>query len=418
MQILVIISGNSGYEALFIIKLLFMKNFYITLLCFYTTFSACSKEKPAVNSSNTGGGVIVPPPPPPPPNPFSTNCAGYWICVSNIGFRNLFYTSAGLNWPGAYGAVAVTSDRIFYAGGHDEGHYGGPLSTIYIYNPSQNKWVSNYYLSEARSRLSGITVGNKVLFAGGNNSRATYPVYSAINWSYSNVVDIFDANSMTQTVASLSEARAYMVAVSCNNKAWFIGGKNNTRYSDRIDIYDPGANSWAQVSLPRPRAHAGATVIGNKIFIAGGKNETGNLTIVDVYDASSNQWSTLSAPNEHPYASVVSLNNKIFIAGGDGELNKSVDVYNTISGTWSTGQLSNSRFDMAVGVANNKIVYMAGNYSPVIDVYNDLTGTWTTGSAGNNSGMVCGTLNDRCYFAGFLGQDGNTSIGTMIIIEP
>lgn len=362
--------------------------------------------------------MTPPPPPPPPPNPLSTTCNGYWICVSNTGLRNIFYTSAGGNWPGAYGAVAVTADRVFFAGGHDEGHYGGPLSTLNSYNPSQNKWTSTYSLSEPRSRLSGIAVGNKVLFAGGNDSRATYPVYTTISWRYSNLVDIFDVNSLTQTVASLSEARAYMAVVNCNNNAWFIGGKNNSRYSDRIDIYDPVANSWTQLSLPRPRAHAGATVIGNKIFIGGGKNETGNLTVVDVYDASSNQWSTLSAPNEHPYASVVSLNGKVFIAGGDGELNKSVDVYNTITRTWATGQLSNSRFDMAVGVANNKIVYMAGNYSPVIDVYNDATATWTTGSAGNNSGMVCGTLNDRCYFAGFLGDNGNTSIGTMIIIEP
>jgi len=130
-------------------------------------------------------------------------------------------------------------------------------------------------------------------------------------------------------------------------------------------------------------------------------------------------WSVLQAPNEHPHASVVTLNNKIFIAGGDGMANRSLDVFNTINNTWSTVQLSDARYDMAIGVANNKIIFLGGNYSNKIDVYNDNTGALSSSLLSEGvTGVIAATLNDKCFFAGFLYQGGNAITNTVIIIQP
>lgn len=349
--------------------------------------------------------------------PMSTSCTGYWVCFSNSFLTNIFYSIVSAH---PYGAAAVGNNKIFFAGGHEEGgYYGGAVSNVTIYDPALNSWVyAPEMLSVPRSRLAGVGVDNTIIFAGGNNSYATNPVYSTIAWSYYSTVDIYNAYSLAHHTATLSEPRAYLSAATCNNKAWFIGGKNSIRFSDRIDVYDPQGNSWSQLNMPRTRGHGGAAAAGNIIFIGGGQNETGNLRIVDVYNVITNEWSTITAPHEHPYASMVMLNNKIIIAGGDGVLNRSVDIYEIESNTWTSATLTDSRFDMAVGIANNKIVYLSGNYSDAMDVYDDETGTWSSGVASPVTGGACGSLGNRCYFGGLLMDRGNRIGPTLVIIEP
>ncbi|MEJ7692205.1 kelch repeat-containing protein [Daejeonella sp.] len=398
---------------------------------FITILSSCKKPN------------LVPNPVPKelPPITVNSDCKGGngFFCISNIEFKTVDYNiSDKRGWAYAYGAVAVSSGKIFFAGGHDEGNslHNSTMDEVKIYTPLTGS-QDLFDLSVARSHLSGISVGNTVLFAGGNSSRGAYPLYSDnTSLEYFEDVDIFSSTTpITYQKAKLSQPRAYMAAVSCNNKAWFIGGRNASnagiqlnstiQYSDRIDIFDPSANVWSQLTLPRPRAYAGAVAVGNKIYIGGGKNDTGNLTIVDVYDVSSQRWTTLTAPNEHPYASVCLLNDQIFIAGGDGKLNKSVDIYDTQSGTWRYANLSDSRFDMAVSVANNKIVYLGGNYSGAIDVYNDVTHIWSRSTIVVLSrftdalitGMASATLNNRFYISGYLSNQGNAQILGMTTID-
>ncbi len=377
--------------------------FYCVFIIAVASITSCKKVGPA------NVAIVTPPPPPPPP------CNGYWICLSAGNFSSVTYTyPPNQAFIGANGAAISTKNKIFFAGGHEEGSIGGTYGTIQVYNSDLNNW-NVLSLSMPRSHLAGAKAGNKVLFAGGYDKIGYAPVLAI----YYNNVDIYDTATYLMTTGKLSEARANMASASIGNKAFFIGGKTLTGYSKIIDIYDALSNSWSLVQMPNSRAYAGADVIGDKIYICGGENEKGKLKIIDVYDVTSGMWSVLQAPNEHPHASVVTLNNKIFIAGGDGIANRSLDVFNTINNTWSTLQLSDARYDMATSIANNKIIFLGGNYSDKIDVYNDNSGALSSSSLSEGvTGVIAGTLNDKCFFAGFLHDKGNAITNTVIIIQP
>ncbi len=70
------------------------------------------------------------------------------------------------------------------------------------------------HLSQPRFNLASTSVGDFALFAGGEiNPR-----------SYSNVVDIFDSQSMNWTTTNISLARAGLGATSVGKLAMFAGG--------------------------------------------------------------------------------------------------------------------------------------------------------------------------------------------------
>src|SRR5574338_826979 len=397
----------------------------VTLLSFY----GCIKD-PDMNSTignsngngnNTGGGnsgngnsggSI-------PGSNLSQDCSGYWVCMNIPSAQSIYYTGA-LNLFQAYGASAATNHKVYFAGGTDDfSVYGGSYSSGIEYNPDSNVFRS-FNLSVPRSFLAGATAGNKILFAGGEDLSyyLHYPVY--------NTVDIYDEQSLTQTVAALSEARSHLASVSSGAHAFFIGGKTKTGFSDKMDIYNSADNSWKSLTLPRQRGYAEAAVIENRIYIAGGQNSSGNLRSIDIYDVQSGQWSSLEAPHEHPFASVVAVNNKLIVAGGDGVSNKYADIYNTSTNQWTSVNLSDTRFNMTVAVVNNKAVFLSGafsfngyyfsNESGDIDMYDDTTGSWSVGSISPAArGMMAASVGSKIIYVGFMSASFGTA-NTMVIL--
>jgi hypothetical protein len=104
--------------------------------------------------------------------------------------------------------------------------------------------------------------GHLVLFAGGRNW---------INESL-DVVDIYDVNSGTWSVAKLSVPRADMAAIAYGTKVLFAGGLTSFGRSDRIDIYDVNSGQWSTANLASPRSHSSSAVLGDEIFFEGGLN--------------------------------------------------------------------------------------------------------------------------------------------------
>lgn len=384
------------------------------LICSTILLGACGKNWP---DRVSGVNINPPPPPPPPPHiftgPVSGPCNNFWICVSSNFLASVKYMAPNGS-TGAFGAIAVTPNRIFFAGGHDELVTGGDINNCAVYDPVNYNWKTAS-LGVARCYLSGGSTSSKVVFAGGRSSACTYcgPVI------YFDEIDVFDIATLDRSNRHLSEARSEMATVSAGNKIYFMGGKNATGYSKKIDVYDGNTDSWSVFDLPQPRGQGGAVVINNKIYVCGGQNSAGPLTVIDVYDIGTNTWSVITAPHEHPVATVIEMNNKLFIAGGDKIQNKNLDIYDVGSATWSDLQLSDARNDIAASAANNKIVFMAGNYSPYIDIYNDLSGTISHGSLDKGiTGLSAASSGDKLYFTGFLSDNGNTITNTIVVIEP
>ncbi|MAG34694.1 MAG: hypothetical protein CL878_00370 [Dehalococcoidia bacterium] len=131
-------------------------------------------------------------------------------------------------------AVTTIGTQAFYAGG---GRGTRGTADVQVYDVATDTWTSAS-LSQARHSVAAISVGRRALFAGGAVS-ATIP---------SAVVDIYDADKGPPTdpaawsSATLSEARSDIKAVVVGDQVLFIGGLGeNRRPSAVVDIYDSSA---------------------------------------------------------------------------------------------------------------------------------------------------------------------------------
>jgi hypothetical protein len=401
-----------------------MKNAIVSIFVFSCICLSCSQEhvykKPVTKQT-----VSKPKPNPmPPPDPYV--CGGYWICFNEHRFSAVSLKGPGNAniFPGAYGAAASSSDKAFFAGGHEEGSIGFVIQDVNIFELYTGRWIHEK-LWTARSYLTGASVGDKVLFAGGTNIHSINPVYGSAPLTYYDIVDIFDADDYTHSFSLLGAARAYMASASADGKAFFIGGKTATGYYSKIDVFDLVNDIWYEIEMPRPRGFSAAAVVGDKIYIAGGKNDSGNLTIIDVYDYVNESWFSLEAPHEHPICTIGVLDERIFIAGGDGMNNNSVDIYDVKANSWRSDELSDSRYYIATASANNKLIFLGGQFSPTgefsskVDVYDGSSENWWTTNLNEGvSGVAATTSAERCVFLGFLFDNGNSLTQTLMVINP
>src|SRR6476620_95425 len=107
-------------------------------------------------------------------------------------------------------------------------------------------------LSQARSGMAVVAVGNKILFAG---------AWEANNRHSSSRVDIYDVTSNSWSTAELSEDRSSIATVAAGNKAFFAGGMRSDMYAT-VDIYDAVTNTWTVDSLSSPRYAIAAATVG------------------------------------------------------------------------------------------------------------------------------------------------------------
>jgi hypothetical protein len=75
---------------------------------------------------------------------------------------------------------------------------------------------------------------------------------------------------LTNTTATLSEARYWLAATSSGELVFFGGGRNATGASARVDIYNVTCGIWTTATLSVPRRKIAAASSGNLVFFAGG----------------------------------------------------------------------------------------------------------------------------------------------------
>jgi len=95
---------------------------------------------------------------------------------------------------------------------------GGFLTrSVDIFDARANVWLTSSVLSRARKKLTGVGVGSKVLFVGGQEPTDN-------EGAFSTRVDIYDAQTRRWSRAALSQGRMYIAAASAGGKAFFAGG--------------------------------------------------------------------------------------------------------------------------------------------------------------------------------------------------
>ncbi|MEP7377363.1 MAG: kelch repeat-containing protein [Chitinophagaceae bacterium] len=193
--------------------------------------------------------------------------------------------------------IAGAGTKILIAGGvnvNSTSNTDEYYKTVDIYDVNTNSWTQAE-LSEARDNMGVVSIGNKIIFAGGNTKDTSY------NFVPSKTVDIYDVTTNTWTTTQMSEAvvysRLYATFASSGNKIFLTRGMDihpdgSGEISDRVEIYDISTNTWTMSHLSAARANAAAGSASNKILFAGGfnGNTIGPFTTVDIYDVLNGKW--------------------------------------------------------------------------------------------------------------------------------
>jgi hypothetical protein len=307
--------------------------------------------------------------------------------------------------------LAVTTDgnKIFYAGGRtNQNQIWTNYSTVDIYNTSTNTW-SVASLSEARFFIGAIAVNNKVFFAGGLK-------YASGNQHiYSSTVDIYDINTNTWSVESLSIPRAKVAVATIGNKVIFAGGEpGDNAYSDRVDIYDLSTQSWSTASLSEPRDDISAVTSNNKVYFAGGSSYStyGVSNRIDIYDNSTNSWSQSILQEARMGISSIAIGNKIYWAGGVnwdlGTFTCTVEIFDITNGTSTFSNLHKETWfyynagQQAVINNSNKIGFCGTPWAyDKFDIYDLNSNTWSIGKLPSSFQNCCFIkANNKIYMAG------------------
>lgn len=124
--------------------------------------------------------------------------------------------------------------------------------------------------------------GNNIWVAGGNSGSTYYKQLMKYT------------NSWEEKSEMLAE-RAYGRLVYCNNKLYYIGGRNQDSISNKVQCYDIINNSWSyKADKPTAVMFGACAVIGSKIYFFGGQPIDANYTKVsEVYDIITDTWTPI-----------------------------------------------------------------------------------------------------------------------------
>jgi len=303
----------------------------------------------------------------------------HWVQAQtwNWSESQLFYEREGLS-------ACVLDDSIIFSGGK---MYGTYLNLIEIYDIGEDSWSIADPQSPARFQTSSVSANGHAFIAGGSNIPPEI---------YFSEVDVYSKETGEWTIEYLSEARTFIEAVALGNKVFFAGGASgsfsNVTYHDSVDIYDTETGIWSTESLSIPRCMIGAATAGSKVFFAGGYIGYGSVTdVIDIYDIESEEWTIKYLSEARAAIAAVAYGEKVYFAGGaipNGLSSDIVDVYNAEDETWEDVQtLSEPRIVTALNVYDALIftgevdyiilsTWIWGYPNGVVDVYYPETGNW------------------------------------------
>jgi hypothetical protein len=272
---------------------------------------------------------------------------------------------------------------------------------------AQYEWKTTY-LSRHKAWMGSAVSGNKAYFAGGNTPEGV-----------TDRVEIFDVQKEIWTYDNISKAREFVEGISLGSKVVFAGGLDaDQNIVNNIDIYDTITNKWTLAYLSVPRLVFSPVAAGNKIFLAGGQKyepQTGytSYDVIDVYDITTEKWTSLNLSEPRALLGAAALGDKVFFAGGvnfqDNIISDKVDIYDVKTGVWTFAKLSSPRFFLASSAIGNKVIFAGGldETGPlnIVDVYDAATDSWSVeylsvARAFEENDQNDGTLCGKSFFIG------------------
>jgi hypothetical protein len=246
------------------------------------------------------------------------------------------------------------------------------------------------------AEMVGASVGNKILFAGGDLTVTG--------------VDIIDTVAGTSTLAALSDPRLYISSATSGDNVYFVGGfKDVNGFSSKIDVYNSVSESWTDHDLLQARQAYGVGIVGSKMIVpggfSGGANARSDIEIVDL-DTWAVTTRSLSVARAHHSVSVVG--NKVYIAGGvscwtSGCTSNTIDVYDVVADSITQITMPSERSHHQAVIYGTKIYFAGGEgSSTAVDILETADNSWTSTTipVAPGASAVSGVIGDRLFFAG------------------
>jgi autotransporter-associated beta strand protein len=302
-----------------------------------------------------------------------------------------------------YGLAATSAgDKVFFGGGYNS----GSLSNVVDIFDAATLTHTTTSLSEASDELAATSAGGKVFFGGGRRDPEI---------GVNTVVDIFDAATLSRTTKSLSQARQDLSATAAGGKVFFGGGYAGSSVSNVVDIFDAATLTRTTTSLSQGRTQLAAASAGGKVFFGGG-NFIGGYdgtysNVVDVFDATLLTHTTASLSQDRYFLSATSAGGKVFFGGGwNGTASSVVDIFDAATLTLTTTSLSQARVDLVATSAGGKVFFAGGwndSASDVVDIFDTASGTWSTAQLSQARYWLSATsVGNRVFFGGgYTGSD-------------
>ena len=205
---------------------------------------------------------------------------------------------------------------VMFAGG-----YNNLITStrIDIYNAETGVWSTDE-LSVPRFGAASASIGDLIMFAGGSSLDGAVGTEVV-----SDVIDIYNVKTKQWNTAKLSIPRLFAAGVTVGDKVLFAGGQNLDQTLDRVDIYNATTNEWSIDSLSVPRGFQdndqNAAVVCGKAFFVGGVFRFPTYAIddhkvVDIYDPVTNTWDQEFLPYNLFNHSVAGVGKNLIVAGG------------------------------------------------------------------------------------------------------
>jgi hypothetical protein len=300
-------------------------------------------------------------------------------------------------------------------------------------------------LYQARGELTGITVGDIAIFAGGDSVSYDCDMFStAQNWTYTNLgvvlrpaavvvgpyaligggifaddrVALFNSTSMAWSNLALSSERHELAATSAGHLAMFGGGIDYYGVmTDLVDVFNIDSESWSVMHLSVSRSKLAAASAGPYALFAGGESQEGPSDVVDIFNAYTSTWSVATLSQARSNLVATSVGKYILFAGGETtsvQYSNVVDIFDSETGTWSNATLSLGRSFMAATSVGGRFAVFGGgqirfsdpkqvfvSVTDRVDIFDAQTQQWSTYMLSfGRSHLAAATLGNRVFFAG------------------
>ena len=172
-------------------------------------------------------------------------------------------------------------------------------------------WTTSTLSEEKRGGHVGVTLGDKVYFAGGESWASKNNPYS---WFVSDGIDVYNNSTNSWSVETMYENKIYFAGIVSDDKIFWGGGSSgsptNSFSSSLVEIWDPAQDSSTIHCLSEGGNISNVVQCDDKLVFLSHPSGT-----FDIYDLTNDIW-YYSNSASIVYPQMISNNNKIYLAGG------------------------------------------------------------------------------------------------------